>query len=96
LFVVVHDPEDVVPTKPIEVVLGPVARGQRLEQQRVRRHVVQVAGHQRRAAVVPADSDVVDPGHVSDVIDVVGDVVDGHHRRRIGSTAVLHHSVDVE
>src|SRR6187399_1886405 len=59
-------------------------------QQRVRRHVVEILDRLGDAVEVAADADVLDPGDLLDVIDVVGDVSNRGGRRRVGGGPLVH------
>ena len=59
-----------------DVVVG-VAAPQQLGDRRGKpRHILQPVGQQLAAVEVAADPDVVDAGHVAQVVDVVGDLPD--------------------
>ena len=58
------------------------------EERRITGHVGQPVGHVGAAVEVAAQPDVLDPGHLADVLDVGGHVSDRGPRRRIGRRAL--------
>ena len=59
------------------------------EQRRVARHVAEAIWQIARPVEVAADADMVNAGHIPDVLDVIGDVRDGRGRHRVGAHPVV-------
>jgi hypothetical protein len=80
---VTEHPHRVVPRQLAQVRVRPAPVGQLLQQRRVAVDPAQPVGGGHDAVVVAADADVVHPGHVPDVLHVVGDIADITRRPRV-------------
>src|SRR5437773_2385815 len=77
-----HHPQDIQTRDFLDVELGPAAPQQLRDQVGKLRDVLQPVRHFGDAVEVGADPDVVDPRHLPDMLDVVGDLPQRRVRRR--------------
>src|SRR5438132_2823878 len=80
-----HHPQDVAASQPRAVLLAPAPLQQFCDERRVTRHIAQAVREVLGAVEIPADTDVIQPRHLADMLDMVGDL--GERGARGGAAA---------